>query len=182
MDYTFQQLTQSDELSQLPALFAATFTDSEGEAEGEMLRALSSDLLSTTGAEELRIFVAKHADQLVGCVLFSALNFEPASTRAMLLSPMAISTAHQGKGAGQGLIRFGLAQLRSESVELVLTYGDPQFYSRVGFAQITEEQAAAPQPLSYPHGWLGLTLNGGAFPHVEGPSRCVAALDKPDFW
>ena len=37
--------------------------------------------------------------------------------------------------SGQQLINFGLAHLKEIGVELVFTYGDMNFYSKVGFKQ-----------------------------------------------
>ncbi|MCG5517084.1 MULTISPECIES: hypothetical protein [unclassified Ectothiorhodospira] len=41
---------------------------------------------------------------------------------------------------------------------MVLTYGDPNYYSRIGFKPITEALAPAPFTLKQPEGWLGQSL------------------------
>lgn len=94
----------------------------------------------------------------------------PSGQRAFILSPVAVSTDVQGKGVGQALIRYGLDHLKSLGVELVFTYGDPGYYSKVGFEQITEAIVKAPWPLSQPIGWLALALwrcgSGDEWPHT----------------
>ena len=62
------------------------------------------------------------------------------------------------------------------------TYGDINFYSKVGFSLITEKEAQAPLPLQYPEGWLGQSLNDAQFTPLLGPSKCVAPLNDPNHW
>lgn len=44
-----------------------------------------------------------------------------------MMAPVAVGTAHQGKGIGQRLTTHGLDGLRQEGVNIVVTYGDPGF-------------------------------------------------------
>ncbi|SHI05378.1 GNAT family N-acetyltransferase [Ferrimonas marina] len=176
----------SANIDAIQALFTHTFTDSEGAQEGAAIGQLAAALATTTPAEELRIFAAHDGDQLAACVLFTRLHFAGAEgdkgREAWLLSPMAVATAMQGKGIGQGLIRYGLAALKAQGAELAVTYGDPKFYGKLGFEAVTIEQVPAPQPLSFPHGWLAQTLEGEAMPTQKGPVRCAEALNRPEFW
>jgi predicted N-acetyltransferase YhbS len=101
---------------------------------------------------------------------------------AFILSPAAVHTNYQGKGVGQKLINFGIGQLREKGVKLAFTYGDPDFYSKVGFQRITEDVAKAPLDLKQPEGWLCQSLDGGDIEPVPGNSNCVMALNKPEYW
>ncbi|ARR47529.1 N-acetyltransferase [Vibrio campbellii] len=166
--------------SEMIALFTQTFSDSEGEVEGKTIGSLVGDLLSTTPERELKGFVAKQDERLISGVLFTPLRFENGEV-GYLLSPMATLTDCQGKGVGQALINFGLEQLKQQGIELVFTYGDPNFYSRVGFQQVTEAQFKAPHTLSFPHGWLAQSLAGELTP-IQGTSYCVKGLDSPAYW
>ncbi|WP_045399019.1 GNAT family N-acetyltransferase [Vibrio campbellii] len=166
--------------SEMIALFTQTFSDSEGEVEGKTIGSLVGDLLSTTPERELKGFVAKQDERLISGVLFTPLRFENGEV-GYLLSPMATLTECQGKGVGQALINFGLKQLKQQGIELVFTYGDPNFYSRVGFQQVTEAQFKAPHTLSFPHGWLAQSLAGELTP-IQGTSYCVKGLDSPAYW
>ena len=56
------------------------------------------------------------------------------------------------------MISFGLNELRGKGVDIAMTCGDPNYYSKTGFQQITEDIAKAPQKLSYPEGWLAQAL------------------------
>jgi putative acetyltransferase len=99
-----------------------------------------------------------------------------------ILSPVAVATAQQGNELGQRLINHALEALLDRGVDVALTYGDINFYSKVGFAHITEADAQPPLPLQYPEGWLGQTLKAGPFVPLKGPSRCVVPLHDPIHW
>jgi len=101
---------------------------------------------------------------------------------AYMLAPVAISTAHQGRGIGQALIRFGLDELKNRSATLVVTYGDPAFYARVGFQALSEDVIQAPLPLSMPEGWLGQPLSGEAIPILKSRPACVPEFDNSAYW
>ncbi|WP_434355071.1 N-acetyltransferase [Parasalinivibrio latis] len=170
-----------DQNEEIKALFTKTFSDSEGEAEGAVIGELANELLTTTNSKDLRGFVAMEENKIIGSILFTTLTFENGPS-AFLLSPVAVHTDYQKQGIGQKLIQFGLEALKEEGVELAFTYGDPDYYSRVGFQQISEEVAKAPLVLSYPHGWLCQTLSGAEITAIPGESYCVSALNKQAYW
>ena len=126
-------------------------------------------------------FVATENQHIIGSIFFSRMTFEN-KVEAYLLSPVAISTSYQGKGIGQKLIDFGLNVLKESGVELVFTYGDPNFYTKVGFSHIAEKVIKAPFPLTYPEGWLGQSLGGNEIEPIIGNSFCVDAFNKPELW
>lgn len=55
-----------------------------------------------------------------------------------------------------------------QGVELIFTYGDPNYYSKVGFKPASQQVAKAPFESSYPEGWLGLSLTGAAINRLPG--------------
>ncbi len=176
----------SSEIETITQLFTQTFTDSEGENEGKTIGKLANDLLTTTDSAELLCFVAEDDSSeldstIVGAIIFTPLSFED-ETQAYLLSPVAVSTQVQKRGIGQQLINFGLQVLKEQGVELALTYGDPSYYSKVGFESITVEQIPAPFELSYPHGWIAQSLIGGEIRVASEWSSCVKALAHAEYW
>ncbi len=176
----------SSEIETITQLFTQTFTDSEGENEGKTVGKLANDLLTTTVPIELLCFVAEddsiESDStIVGAIIFTPLSFDD-ETKAYLLSPVAVSTQVQKRGIGQKLINFGLQTLKEQGVELAVTYGDPSYYSKVGFEQITTEQIPAPFELSYPHGWIAQSLIGGEIKVTSEQSSCVEALAQAEYW
>ncbi|CAG20194.1 GNAT family N-acetyltransferase [Photobacterium profundum] len=142
-------LYQPNQIEELKHVFYKTFSDSEGVAEGTSIGDLAYDLMTTTNENDLQVFVATENAKVLGCIIFTRMTFEN-SVNAFLMAPVAINTAYQGKGIGQALITFGLQTLQDQGVALVFTYGDPNFYSKVGFAQISEQQVKAPLNLTYP--------------------------------
>ena len=168
-------------IEEIKQLFTKVFSDSEGQSEGLLIGNLAYDLMTSTDAQDLYGFVAIEHEEIIGSILFTRLTFE-SEVNSFLLSPVAIQTNYQRKGIGQKLINFGINQLKENGVALVFTYGDPKFYSKVGFSVITEKSAKAPLKLTYPEGWLGQSLVGDEIELITGSSYCVDALNKPEYW
>jgi len=178
MNFSTYEQSAAEEIRQL---FSTAFSDSEGPDEGLVIGNLAYDLMKTTDSQDIYGFVATENERIVGSIFFTRMTFE-SNANAFILSPVAVHTSCQGKGVGQKLIKFGLKDLQQDGVKLVFTYGDPKFYSRVGFRCITEETARAPFRLSQPEGWLCQSLAGDDIEPVAGNSRCVDALNKPEYW
>ncbi|MBT3321882.1 MAG: N-acetyltransferase [Anaerolineae bacterium] len=171
----------SSKIEEIKELFTKTFSDSEGQSEGLVIGNLVHELLTSTANHDFYCFVAAENEQIIGSIIFSRMTFE-AEINAFLLSPVAISTSHQQKGIGQKLINFGLNTLKENGVELAFTYGDPNFYAKVGFSQITEKVVKAPLKLTYPEGWLAQSLLSDEIEAIMGNSYCVEAFNKPEIW
>ena len=179
MQITQDQGTRHEQIAQV---FKVTFTASEGAEEGALIHALARDLLTTTPVDDLRVYTADDSGSLCGCAIFTRLRFANDTRLAFLLSPMAVATEHQGKGVGQALLTHALNALRDDGAEVAVTYGDPDFYSRVGFAPVTTEMVPPPQPLNMPQGWIAQSLTDAALSPLAGPSTCAPALNHPEFW
>jgi len=103
--------------------------------EGELIGKLASKLSSRIDNQEIVCIGAYEDESLIGAIFFTRLRFkEP--IRAYMLAPVAVSTKQQGKGVGQALIKYGLNELKGRSVAVAITYGDPSFYSKVGFSRL----------------------------------------------
>jgi len=163
------------------ALFSKVFGDSEGKDEGKVIGHLVSKLINTTAPDDLIGFVAHGEDQIIGSIFFSRLKLSDAPD-GFMLSPVAISTDRQGQGLGQQLIRYGLDYFRAKDIDLIITYGDPNYYGKVGFASLSEETIKAPFPLSHPHGWLAQSLKGKPLQLKNITSECVSAFQDPQYW
>lgn len=163
-------------------LFTATFTASEGAEEGTLIGALVRNLLRGTAPQDRFVFTAEEDGRIIGGILCSRLTYEQDDRTVFILAPVAVATDQQRQGIGQRLLTYGLSELRRAGVDMVLTYGDPSFYCKVGFLPISAADIQAPLPLSRPEGWLGQSLTDQAIAPLKGASRCVAALDNPLFW
>jgi putative acetyltransferase len=167
--------------SEIEKLFISAFSHSEGLAEGELIGGLVRDLLGTTAEEDLHCFIAREEGRIVGGIVLSRLWFE-SGIQAFILAPVAVAPECQGRGIGQQLIAFGLAALSQRGVELVITYGDPTFYAKVGFQPVSQAVIPAPLPLQQPHGWLAQSLRVEPIQPIQGRCTCVAALNRPEYW
>lgn len=172
---------RKEERQTIAQLFTSVFANSEDEAEGLLIGQLARNLFEKSDEHDLFNFVADHQGRLVGSVFFSRLYFET-GVNAFILSPVAVHCNHQGKGVGQALINHGLEELQARGVSIVLTYGDPEFYCRVGFCQISHEIIKAPFELTYPEGWLGQSLTVDPIESLSGSCTCVEALSDPVYW
>ncbi|WP_108502677.1 GNAT family N-acetyltransferase [Paracoccus indicus] len=163
-------------------LFKETFTASEGEAEGDLVANLVTGMFDSVAPHDIHVFTAFDEGKLVGAVIFTRMNFVEDDRTVFILSPAAVATARQGEGIGQALLSHGIGNLRKIGADVVLTYGDPCFYSKVGFGKITGKLARAPLPLSHPEGWLGQSLTTETLTPLKGASTCVAPLDNQLLW
>lgn len=179
MDFTSDYKDRTDEII---ALFAATFSASEGPDEGRLIGELVAKLIAKTPDDDLFVFSALDDGALAGCILSTRPTYAEDGRTVFLVAPVAVETGRQGRGLGQSLLRFDLDELRRRGVDVAVTYGDPNYYCRVGFRTVSEEQARAPLTLSQPEGWLAQSLTERPLDPLRGPSRCVAAFDNPDYW
>jgi predicted N-acetyltransferase YhbS len=157
------------------------FSRSEGEQEGALIGNLAKQLMANTDSRDLYGFVAVDGEQVVGAIFFSRLTFEK-DIDVFILAPVAVHTEHQGMGIGQALITHGLREMKKRGVRVVTTYGDPTFYSRVGFHPLPQNMIEAPFELSQPEGWLGRSLTDDSIEKIPGRCSCVKALDNPAYW
>ena len=171
----------SGESRAIEELFTRVFSDSESESEGHLIGNLVKELLSSTPPEDLIAFVALEGDEIIGAICMTRMRTEK-EANFFLLSPVAVATKKQRMGVGQKLINYGIEQLKERGVKVLVTYGDPRFYVKTGFQQITEETIQPPQKLSQPEGWLAQSLDGTPLQRIEGKFSCAHALDDPKYW
>ncbi|TNF89982.1 MAG: N-acetyltransferase [Gammaproteobacteria bacterium] len=176
----FRAHTPGDSLA-IESLFTSVFTRSEGEQEGALIGNLAKEMMAGTDSQDLYGFVADDGRQIIGAIFFSRLTFE-IDLDVFILAPVAVDTDHQGMGIGQALITHGLGEMTRKGVRYVTTYGDPAFYSRVGFHPVSQNAIEAPHALSQPEGWLGQSLADDPIETIPGHCACVKALDDPAYW
>lgn len=179
MEFTTNPHGREDDII---ALFAATFSASEGAEEGALIGRLVRRLLTETTPADRFVFMAEENGAILGGIIFSRLSYAQDSRTVFVLGPVAVATGRQGQGIGQRLITHGLTALGQAGVDIAVTYGDPNYYARVGFGPISEADAAAPYTLKHPEGWLGQSLTDQPMTPLNGPAHCVEALNDPRFW
>ncbi len=166
---------------EVASLFTSVFTSSEGEKEGRLIGNLASELPSGTDNQEIVCLGAYEEESIIGSIFFTRLRFNEA-IQVYMLAPVAVSTERQGKGVGRALINFGLNEIKNRSVDVAITYGDPSFYSKVGFRALSVNVIQAPFNLSMPEGWLGQSLMGEPIPTINERPTCVKEFNDPAYW
>ena len=176
----YQTLDKSKQ-NEVRELFTSVFTSSEGEKEGVLIGNLSSELASSINNEETICFGVYENESLIGSIFFTRLKFN-SPVQVYMLAPVAVRLEYQGKGIGQALINYGLNELKKRSVSVAVTYGDPSFYSKVGFQVLSENVIQAPIKLSMPFGWLGQSLTREPIPAINERPLCVKEFNDPVYW
>lgn len=167
--------------AQVTQLFRQSFTEHEGADEGDLIAQLVHELSGTLNHIDPVGYATLENDEIIGAILFTRLEFS-SPVSVYLLSPVAVATEHQQKGVGQALIRHGLNALKTKAVSVVITYGDPNFYGKVGFEPLPESVIKAPMPLSHPIGWQGQSLQDGPIPTLQGQPTCHVVFRDPALW
>jgi len=175
------QILDKNSKEEVTGLFTTAFSDSEGEKEGKLIGNLAAELSSSIDNKEIIGIGAYKDESIIGTIFFTRLRFNEPSNIYML-APVAVSTPHQGTGVGQALIHFGLQELKNRSIAVVITYGDPSFYSKVGFKTLSEAIIQAPLKLSMPEGWLGQSLTEEPIPTINERPICVKEFNNPIYW
>lgn len=176
----FKYLSKKDK-NKIEKLFTHAFTASEGEKEGNLIGKLSARLSNEINNLDIYCLGAFIKNELVASIFFTKLYYN-SNVNVYMLAPVAVSPQHQKKGIGSSLIKFGLAELKNKAADIVVTYGDPSFYSRVGFQPITEDIIKAPLKLSMPQGWLGQSLKGKSIKVIKERPSCVEAFKDQVYW
>ncbi len=162
-------------------LFTSVFTSSEGEEEGQLIGSLTSKLSSNIDNQEIICLGAYENELIIGSIFFTRLKINK-PIHIYMLAPVAVSASHQGKGVGQALINYGLNELKNRSAAVAITYGDPSFYSKVGFQSLSENVIQAPLKLSMPEGWLGQSLAEEKIPTIKERPTCVKEFNDSAYW
>ena len=79
--------------------------------------------------------VAERDGRIIGHVLFtrSLLDAPQRLVDVLVLSPVSVMPAEQGRGIGSALIEHGLETVRARQEPLVFLEGSPTYYARFGF-------------------------------------------------
>lgn len=86
---------------------------------------------------------------------------------ALMLGPLAVETAHAGKGYGKQLVADGLMKAHEGGIRLVILVGDQSYYSRFGFVPVQPGQILFPGPAD-PRRILAAELEAGALADYQG--------------
>jgi putative acetyltransferase len=170
---------QKADLESIQRVVETAFSDEESKVIGNF----ASDLSSETTNPAIKSLIAEVDGQVIGYVSYSPIFLKSDSgISGYILAPLAVSPELQKQGAGSRLIKSGIDMLSADGVDVLLVYGDPEYYGRFGFKEGIGRSFVPPYPLEYPFGWLGMILNGTDLPKMPLRFECVQALNDPDLW
>ena len=154
------------------------FDDTEGEAVSQ----LAIDLLEDKTARPILSLVAEQDNEIIGNIIFSSVNIEGVSgVSAHILCPLAVKRSAQRDGIGTLLINKGLETLKERGAEIVLVYGDPNYYMCTGFK--AGHNLKPPHKLEYPEeAWMAQELVEGILTKTQGIVQCASSLNSPEYW
>jgi predicted N-acetyltransferase YhbS len=125
-------------------------------------------------------FVAETGDRIVGTIRYWPILIGQAES-ALLLGPIAVDPAHEGRGIGGDLIRTSLAEATEAGHDLVLAVGAPDYLGRFGFVPAGRHGICFPA-LDDPRRLLALALVPGVLDKAGGalsPISQAAAVRCP---
>jgi putative acetyltransferase len=172
--------TEPEDLEVIRAVHQSAFPEEERDSVSQ----LAVDLARMATESKTLSLLAEQDGRVVGHVVFSPVRIEKSGgLEGYILAPLGVSSEAQGGGVGSALVRAGLKRLKSNGIDVVFVYGDPDYYGRFGFEAGLGERFIAPHPLQYPFGWQAMTLADDT-PLPARPVRihCVEALDDPSMW
>lgn len=173
------RVAQKTDLNPIQRVIEAAFSQNES----KVISKFTAELLSEVSTPLIKSLVAELEDEVVGFVSFSPIFLNsPANINGYILAPLAVSPKNQKKGIGSKLIKKGIHLLSKDKVDILLVYGDPNYYGRFGFKKQTARPFIPPFPLTYDSGWQGVTLSNREVKNTSIPFSCVNALNNPDLW
>ena len=95
------------------------------------------------GGELTVSLMAEHDGQIIGHASFSraAIDADSGRLEVAWLAPVAVAAEHQAKGIGSAMIQEGLGRCRAQGFAYAVVVGNPDYYSRLGFAPAPKLQS-----------------------------------------
>ncbi len=151
--------------------------------EAKKVATLACNLLNEETNPRTLTKVAEIDGQVIGHIAFSPVTFNTnKKLKGYILAPLGVKPEYQRHQVGTKLVENGIEQLSREGVCIIFVYGDPKYYSKLGFNEKTAANFYPPYKLQYPFGWLALVLNEKCNTEHIAKVTCVASLCDPTLW
>ncbi|SFB20691.1 Predicted N-acetyltransferase YhbS [Rhizobium sp. NFR07] len=129
-------------------------------------------------AEGLALVVRDRDGHVIGTVrlwnIEAGISPEGNAIDALLLGPLAVDAAHEGKGIGGALMRAAVAEAHRRDHGAVLLVGDAAYYERFGFFAEKTAHLVMPGPFQRDR-FLALELKAG---WLEGAAGMIVASGR----
>ncbi len=129
-------------------------------------------------AEGLAIVARDRQGHVIGTVrlwnIEAGVSREGRPVDALLLGPLAVDAAHEGKGIGSALMRAAMLEARRREHGAILLVGDAAYYERFGFFSDKAQHLVMPGPFARER-FLGLELKPG---WLDGAAGMVVASGR----
>ncbi|MGV3552255.1 GNAT family N-acetyltransferase [Rhizobium sp.] len=122
-------------------------------------------------AEGLALVARDEAGHVIATVrlwdIQAGVTPEGRAVPALLLGPLAVDSAHEGKGIGGALMRAAILEAKKREHGAILLVGDAPYYERFGFSAAKTATLMMPGPFER-HRFLGLELKDDWLDGVAG--------------
>src|SRR6056300_818843 len=126
------RLAQETDLDSILKVIETAFSDEENKVIMNLAQELSREVTSPS----IKSLVAEVDNQVSGYVSYSPILLKSDSSMCgYILAPLAVSPEHQKQGVGSNLIKSGIDMLTKDGVGVLMVYGDPAYYGRLGFKE-----------------------------------------------
>ena len=174
-------LTRTNKSKSIQLFFKKVFTKSEGKKEGNIVSKLSFKLAKLIDGENVIGIEAKIKTKIVGYIFLTKLQYKE-NYLVYLLAPVAVHSNYQKKGLGQKIIQYGIKCLKKQNVDLLMTYGDPNYYLKSGFKKTKVTLVPAPYKLFQPIGWLANKISSKRSIKLRSKPSCVLPFRNKKLW
>jgi predicted N-acetyltransferase YhbS len=126
---------------------------------------------------DLCFTAADRHDQLLASLRYWPIRIDRLA--AILLGPLAVEPALQGRGMGRALVAHGRAEARRHGHRYCIVVGEPEYYRPFGFVNAPSRKLKLPGPVD-PRRFQVAELDQGALKDLAGlTGRIGRADDRP---
>ncbi|WP_421859238.1 GNAT family N-acetyltransferase [Oceanicaulis sp.] len=170
MDATRITISTPEDQDALLALYPRAFPD-------EDLTGLVAALLTHPDVLSLTAWTGL---SIAGHVALTRCAVTGHDARVALLGPLCVAPGAQRQGLGRALIEEAARQLEAEAVSAILVLGDPEYYTRRGFDQISPIEPPYALKRDWREAWRMRTLSAEA--PQRGTLQVPAPWDAAELW